>query len=231
MSSGTANKDLRTQGIVLHRTNYGETDRILNILTPEGKIAVLAKAVRRPGSKLAGGVEMFCLSDITIHRGKGELGILTSAKMLTNYHNILADLTRLELASQAMKAINKATNDVADAEYFELLKQVLAGLNEGTPSSVVKMWFDINFRRLSGEEYNLYTDVNGEKLQPGVEYRWNLQENALEPCAGGPIGTNQIKLMRLMATSRLAVVERVKGVEELTKKLVPPAGIEPALYP
>ena len=146
MSSGTANKDLRTQGIVLHRTNYGETDRILNILTPEGKIAVLAKAVRRPGSKLAGGVEMFCLSDITIHRGKGELGILTSAKMLTNYHNILADLTRLELASQAMKAINKATNDVADAEYFELLKQVLAGLNEGTPSSVVKMWFDINFR-------------------------------------------------------------------------------------
>ena len=231
MLSSMPDKDLRTQGIVLHRTNYGETDRILNILTPEGKMAVLAKAVRKPKSKLAGGVEMFCLSDITVHRGKSELGILTSAKMLTNYHNILADLARLELAGEALKAINRATNDVASAEYFQLLKQVLMGLNDGMAIKVVRLWFDINFRRLGGEEYNFYTDTHGDKLKPGVNYRWNLRENALAPCADGPISTNQIKLMRLMATSPLTVVARVKDIENLTKKLVPPAGIEPALYP
>ena len=30
--------DLRTYGIVLRRTNYGESDRIVNFVTPEGKI-------------------------------------------------------------------------------------------------------------------------------------------------------------------------------------------------
>ena len=231
MSSNLQNKDLRTQGIVLHRTNYGETDRILSILTPEGKISVLAKAVRRPGSKLAGGVEMFCLSDIVIHQGRGKLSILTSAKMLTNYHNILSDLEKLEFASQILKSINRITNDVADPEHFQLLKQVLAGLNEGMTINIVRLWFEINFRRLNGEEYNLYTDIHGDKLLPGVNYRWNINESAFEPCAEGPVGTNQIKLLRLMSTSPLAVVARVKNVEMLTKKLVPPAGIEPALYP
>lgn len=231
MSNNSRSKDLRTQGIVLHRTNYGETDRILNILTPEGKVSVIAKAVRRPGSKLAGGVEMFCLSDIVIHQGKSELGILTSAKMLTNYHHILSDLARLEFASQALKAIDKATNDVSSPEYFQLLKQVLAGLNDEIPIDVAKLWFDINFCRLSGEEYNLYTDIHGTKLSPEVNYRWNSTENALEPYPNGPIGANQIKLLRLMSTSPLAVVVRVKNIDKLIKNLVPPAGIEPALYP
>ena len=31
--------DIRTHAIVLRRTNYGESDRILNLLTPEGKMA------------------------------------------------------------------------------------------------------------------------------------------------------------------------------------------------
>ena len=35
--------DIRTHAIVLRRTNYGESDRILNLLTPEGKMAVLAR--------------------------------------------------------------------------------------------------------------------------------------------------------------------------------------------
>lgn len=51
--------DLHTRAIVLRRTNYGETDRILNLLTPEGKKSVLAKGVRREKSKLAGGIELF----------------------------------------------------------------------------------------------------------------------------------------------------------------------------
>ena len=33
--------DLRSKAIILHRTNYGESDRILNLLTPEGKVAAI----------------------------------------------------------------------------------------------------------------------------------------------------------------------------------------------
>ena len=76
-----SSQDLKTQAIVLRRTNYGEADRILNILTPQGKMAVMARGVRKEKSRLAGGIEMFCLSDIVVHQGRSEFAILTSAKM------------------------------------------------------------------------------------------------------------------------------------------------------
>ena len=47
MSSNTIKKDIRTLGYVLKRTNYGEADRILNLITPQGKISAIAKGVRK----------------------------------------------------------------------------------------------------------------------------------------------------------------------------------------
>ena len=99
-------KPLRTTAIILRRTNFGETDRILNLLTPEGQKSVRARGVRKEKSKLAGGIELFCVSDVVIHEGRSDIGTLTSAKMLKFYQNILTDLERLELASQILKDIN-----------------------------------------------------------------------------------------------------------------------------
>ena len=78
--------DLRTRAVVLRRTNYGESDRILNFLTPTGKVSALARGVRKEKSRLAGGIELFTVSDVVIHQGRGSLGTLTSAKMLNFYH-------------------------------------------------------------------------------------------------------------------------------------------------
>lgn len=52
-------KTYRTQAVVLRRTNYGEADRILQLLTPDGRRSVMARGVRKEKSKLAGGVELF----------------------------------------------------------------------------------------------------------------------------------------------------------------------------
>ncbi|MET0980164.1 MAG: DNA repair protein RecO, partial [Candidatus Saccharimonadales bacterium] len=66
---------LRTRAIVLRRTNFGEADRILQLLTPDGKKSVMARGVRREKSKLAGGIELFAVCDVVITEGKGSLGI------------------------------------------------------------------------------------------------------------------------------------------------------------
>ena len=45
--------DIRTLAYVLRRTNYGEADRILNLLTPTGQYSAIARGVRKEnhGSK------------------------------------------------------------------------------------------------------------------------------------------------------------------------------------
>ncbi len=207
--------DLRTRAIVLRRTNYGESDRILNMLTPEGKIAVLARGVRKEKSRLAGGIELFSQADIVVHRGRSSLATLTSARMLCFYHNILTDLSRLELASNFLKRLDRAAEQSDNPEYFDLLEQSLAGLNQGLSPELILTWFSFNLARASGEQINFLCDTAGVDLKPDQRYFWDTSEAALRLEPQGVIGPQEIKLARLLLSSKLATVSRVNGVEKL----------------
>ena len=213
--------DLRTHAIVLRRTNYGESDRILNLLTPEGKISVLAKGVRKEKSKLAGSIELFSVGDVVIHQGRGNLAILTSAKLICFYNNILTDITRLELASDFLKKAEKVSEQTDNPDYFELTKQALAGLHQHLNPVVVKSWFLLNLAQAIGEEINLTADVDGMALMPDGRYFWDHAESALHKSPQGQISAPEIKLARLILTSRLSTIARISGANDLIDALTP----------
>ena len=205
--------DIRTKAIVLRRTNFGEADRIITFLTEKGIISAIAKGVRKEKSKLAGGVEMFCLSEITVHEGlNNKLSILTSAKMLEHYQNIVYKLPELELASMIMKKISAVAENTSGPEYFNLLKQILAALDAGVNPELVEAWFWFNFAKTGGEQVNLVKDVDGKKLDPFRIYVWDSNELALREQMGGNVGAEEIKIMRLMLSSDLKTVSRVNNI-------------------
>lgn len=208
-------KDIRTKAYVLRRTNFGEADRILNLITPEGKISAIAKGVRKEKSKLAGSVEMFSLIDIVIHQGKSELGVVTSAKMVQFYDKILADFARMELASFVLKKINISVEHSNDAENFKIVDQVFKAINAGENLETIETWFLFNYLRLVGEQVNLYRDTSGNDLVADGEYEWDFGENALASRPGGRITANEIKLMRLAVTSNLGTFLKVKNTREM----------------
>lgn len=207
------NNDIRTRAIVLRRTNYGEADRILNFITPEGKIAALAHGVRKSKSRLAGGIELFSVADIVVHQGRAKLATLTSARMLQFYGNILADINRLELASQFLKQVERAAEQVSTPEHYSLLEQSLQALNRSQNTDLIKCWFALNLRRISGEELNLIYDISGEKLSPELKYYWDTTENALHPDITGRISASEIKLMRLLLSNSLAFATKIQDFE------------------
>src|SRR5215469_4585118 len=123
-------QSIRTEAIILRRTNYGEADRILNLLTPhDGKISAIAKGVRKPKSKLAGGLELFATCDLTILRGRGEMGTVSSARLMTFYGDILKDYWRMQLGYECIRLINRAVETVAEPEFYYLLRNSLIYLN------------------------------------------------------------------------------------------------------
>lgn len=212
-------KDLKTHAFVLRRTNYGEADRIINLISPVGKIAVMAKGVRKPKSKLAGGIEMFSLTNVNLHFGKSEMAVLTGAKMEKFYGEILKDLTRMELASEMLKKINKASDSVDSAGFFEILKSGLSALDSGCDIRLVDAWFNLNLMKIVGEEVNLYRDINGEQLKVDLKYSWNNMEMAFYPDDSGNIDANVIKILRLLISADLDVVRRIKHISNYVEVL------------
>lgn len=212
--------DIRTQGFVLRRTNYGEADRILNIISPLGKFTVIAKSVRKSKSKLAGSIEMFSLIDFNIHQGRSEFGVVTGAKMLEHYGNILHDYRRMELAGLVLKKISQAAESANSEEYFNITKQCLVGLNAGLNTDLVEAWFLLHLMKVMGEEMNLYRDTHGEKLVENQNYSFDNTALAFMANDGGEFGTNEIKFLRLLVTSKLNVVQRVKVDDSMIREIL-----------
>ncbi|MFV0485162.1 MAG: DNA repair protein RecO [Candidatus Saccharimonadales bacterium] len=215
-------RDFKGQAIVLKRTNYGEADRILQLITEEGKFSVLAKGVRKERSRLAGGIELFSLSEIVIHHGKGELGVLTGARLIEFYSAICSDLSAMEFAGSCLRDVSRRSEHVDSSEYFSLLAQTLKELNRHLGQiDLIRIWWLLNLARISGEDVNLRVDTSGNKLQSDKTYSWNSADDALELSSGrGNITADHIKLMRLIVSAPLGLVLNVQNTEELTEDIL-----------
>jgi DNA repair protein RecO (recombination protein O) len=208
-----------TTAIILGRTDYGEADRILSLLTPEyGKLSLLAKGVRRVKSKLAGGIELFSVSEITFIKGRGEVGTLVSTRLVKHYDHIVGDLGRTMLGYELIKRLNKVTEDETESEYFELLREAFEALNDlDIPVDLTHFWFDAQLLRLSGHTPNLQTDDSGEKLAADRQYEFSTEHMAfVYSPQRGQFGAGHIKFLRLaFGGAQARGLSRVQGSEQL----------------
>jgi DNA repair protein RecO (recombination protein O) len=211
-------KQIVTTGIVLSRTDYGEADRILTFLTPDhGKVRAIAKGVRRQKSKLAGGIELLSVSNITYIPGRGEIGTLISTRLIKHYGSIVQDIDRTMQAYDFIKLVNKITEDPAGEEYFDLLKTGFAGLdNQTMPKDLVTLWFDMQLLKITGHTPNLTNDSSGQPFDVKQTYIFSFDDMAFIPRKDGPHSANLIKLFRLAyATDNPLMLGKVQGGEEL----------------
>lgn len=207
---------VRTPAIVLRRTNYGEADRILQLLTPSGRLSVMARGVRKEKSKLAGGIELFAESDVVINSGKGDLGILTAARLTVFYRHILENYERMQFGYEAVGLVGKASEHVDEAGWYDVLSSVLWGLNEkNVPLALTQTWFYVQYAALLGHELSLYHDINGEKLQPETRYQYDISEQGLRPHRAGEVTTDHVKLLRVIAAKPLKTVAQIGGIEAI----------------
>jgi DNA repair protein RecO (recombination protein O) len=217
-------KQLVTTGIVLARTDYGEADRILTIITPDqGKLRLMAKGVRRLKSKLAGGIELFSVSHITYIRGRGDMGTLISTRLEKYYDHIVEDIDRTMLGYECIKLLNKVTEDEPDPEYFALMEQLLIALNESKiHNDIVSLWFYMQLLRLGGHTPNLASDTMGNRLTPDATYIFSYDDMAFTPRPDAEITAAAIKFMRLGFEGHVPrVLQQIAGVEALVPIVSP----------
>lgn len=217
-------KQLVTQGIVLSRTNYGEADRIMTFLTPDsGKLRLMARGSRRIKSKLAGGIELFSVSDITYITGKGDIGTLISARLNHYFAKIVSDIERVQLGYEILKRTNRVTEDHPESAYFDLLRNSLSGLNDAQIAlDIIQTWFEARLLKLAGHEPNLRTDDNQQSLEATAKYDFNFDAMCFTKAAQGRWQANHIKALRLLFDSvSLQKLSRIEGSDIFIKDLQP----------
>jgi recombinational DNA repair protein (RecF pathway) len=210
-----------TVGIVLSRTNYGEADRIITVLTnTQGKLRLLAKGVRKIKSRMVGGIELFNVNDITYIVGRGEMGTLISARLKKGYTHIVKDVNRTMYAYEVLKTFNRITEDSPEPAYFTALGKCLEALNDQeVPLEFIRLWLSLQLLKLEGHAPNLVTDIKGQALVADANYLFSFDDMAFSASARGPFSSSHIKLLRLAerASSPLKLAK-----VQLDKTILPP---------
>ncbi len=128
---------VKTEAVVLRTLRYGEADRILHLYTPHrGRIAAIAKGVRRAKSRFGGRLEPYFRLQMVLWEptrpSRSELLSVTSADTVTGHPHLREHGPALDSAARACDAVARLfeTTDPHPG-VFALLCNELALLDAG----------------------------------------------------------------------------------------------------
>ncbi|MGA8354463.1 MAG: DNA repair protein RecO [Solirubrobacteraceae bacterium] len=123
---------IKTEAVVLRSIRYGEADRILHLYTPaRGRLAAIAKGVRRTHSRFGGRLEPFFRIGIEMHEGRGELMTVTGAQTVDAHPRLRGDGAALHAAARACDAVARIFETAEPHPHvFNLLCRQLKLLDE-----------------------------------------------------------------------------------------------------
>lgn len=211
----------KTKGIILKRTNLNEADRILTILTSErGKIKIIAKGIRKIKSKLAGSLELFCLTDLIVAEGRN-LDIVCGAEIKKSFMILRKNFGPTSSAYFLAEIIDKnLAEDQKHEEVFDLFLVCLEQLNEKNEPLILP-YFQINFLADTGFLPELHQCIKCNKKITPENNHFNFDGGlTCEKCADGrPVSDETIKLLRLFLSHKLSTILTIKTSQKILSEL------------
>ena len=97
------------EGIVLRRTKLGETDLIVTLLcSTNQQVRAVAKGARKPGSRLAGVVNLGNEVSLLLHRGRS-LDVITEGRLTTSRASLACEVERCVMAEVVLDCAAELT--------------------------------------------------------------------------------------------------------------------------
>lgn len=141
------------KGIVLRAVDTKESDKILTILTPYGKLPVAAKGARSRKSRVTACTQLLAYSELTLSESRG-WQYLSEGNTIELFEEVRKDIELLSLASYFAELTETAALEgVESGEILSLLLNALYALgNLKKPPALVKAAFEFKLMSLIGFE-------------------------------------------------------------------------------
>ncbi|MEM8529850.1 MAG: DNA repair protein RecO [Chloroflexota bacterium] len=206
----------RTEAVVIRRSDFGEADRLLTLVTPQGKRRVIAKGTRKTTSRLAGHIELFTHTTMLLAIGR-TLDIVTQSVVIQQFGGLRHDLQRISAAYYVAELIDHLVGDEDENRpAFDLLVGTLNALNTTRNIDLVLRYYELQLLGYAGyrpqfhycaacqevlhEDANRFSPSNGGMLCPRCV--------AYDPVAMA-ISLNAFKLLRFLQSQSLEAIEQL----------------------
>lgn len=131
--------EVEVEGIVLKETLYGETSKILQVLTKEyGLISIIAKGASSYKSNLRSLALPFLYARFLINYKQNKLSVLKSGRIIKLYGSHMKDLILFAYISYLFELSYSVLKENNDKEIFNILKDGLDKIEEGLNPKIIK---------------------------------------------------------------------------------------------
>lgn len=164
------------EGIIISETSYGESSKIINILSRDGIIGVIAKGAKNIKSPLRSFTMSFTYAAFTIYYKENTLSTLKSVDVIDDLKNIKKDITLISYMSFLCDLANQVIKQNNDSLIYDILISALVKINNWMDPMIITniveikyldfLGVGINFNSCSkcGSKYDIITidpDIGG----------------------------------------------------------------------
>jgi len=176
----------KTEGIILSRKNFSESDKVLTVLTKyHGKIAVLAKGLRKIKSKKAPFLDQLSYSSILLAKGR-DLDLVIEASPIKTFSKIKKNLYASVTAFYGAELVNSLTSEKVEGTnifllFLDFLREVnklddVAKLDKVRFAFTVKLLFALGFWsekqfKIGVREKGIFSQFLEKSLAEGKELK------------------------------------------------------------
>lgn len=144
------------EGFILSETTYGETSKIINVLTKKhGVIGVLAKGAKSMKSKFRSSTLRFSYANFEIQYKENKLSTLISVDVINHLKNIHSDLTLISYVTYLSDLINQVAKQSNSYEIYDLFIQSILNIEKKLDPMITTNILEIKLLPYLGVGINL----------------------------------------------------------------------------
>lgn len=178
------------EGLILRRRDHHEADRLLTLLTPQGRVELIAPGVRKPRSRKAGHVELFCRTRVLVARARQGWDLISQAELLEAHLPLREDFARGTWARYLAELLLRFFDEHTDESLYQLALQSFGLLATASDPARAAHWSTLRLLDQAGFRPEWHTCVgewDGRPCQAPLRPRPGEASYGLDPEQGGAL--------------------------------------------
>ena len=137
---------IEVEGIIVGETSYGETSKIINVITKEkGLIGIMAKGCKSIKSPLRSVTSKLTYGTFIIYYKEGKLSTLKEVSVINSFKNVKKDISSISYAAYILELSEGVIKQSKNTKIFDLLIESLIKIDEGFDPLVIMNILELKY--------------------------------------------------------------------------------------
>lgn len=143
------------EGFIMSETPYGETSKIINVLTKEkGLIGIMCKGAKSMKSPLRASTQVFTYGVFSINYKEEKLSTLVNVDVINPLKNIRSDLTKISYLTYISELTNQVIKQTSQS-IFEMFISIVLKMEDNLDPVILTNILELKYLPLLGVGLNL----------------------------------------------------------------------------